>query len=465
MRWTLTEAPDPLAFVPTAAAVEAPPAPPAAEQEPPAPDDTEEAPPTETGAGRFHGVVLVEDAWTGDGRFFMSGGGTWRDLPLTLTGNDTITEYHLDAEIAGHVDQIERQGNEIHIWGPWATTPEAVSLRGHVRSGELRGLSAMLDDVDYEVLLPPMPDEGDLATEPDENGDEWLVVPGTEPKMRASTFRIMGGTIVPHPALQECYIEDLNPEVELVATVAPVQTSEPAVLVAAGGPLHPPFGWFGDPKLPGPSPLSCTDDGHLSGHLAIHDQCHIGYPGCVTPPRSATDYAIFHHGELATAEGKRVAVGQVTLTGGHAERELSVSEARAHYDDTRSAVADVTVGEDRYGIWVNGALRPGISPATVRALLASEVSGDWRMHGGNLELVAICAVNVPGFPRPRLTARQEGGHVVSLVASLPQRWVAEARDAGWVDSAAERIAASIGRSSDQRLAALVAKVHPEPVAV
>jgi 2'-5' RNA ligase len=68
-----------------------------------------------------------------------------------------------------------------------------------------------------------------------------------------------------------------------------------------------------------------------------------------------------------------------------------------HYADTGRAVADVTIGEDRHGIWVAGKLRPGVSDADVATLRGSALSGDWRPIGGNLELAGILAVNNPGF--------------------------------------------------------------------
>jgi len=85
-------------------------------------------------------------------------------------------------------------------------------------------------------------------------------------------------------------------------------------------------------------------------------------------------------------------------------------------------VMDVTVGEDRYGIWVAGALRPDVDDLKIRAIKASGVSGDWRPIDNRLELVAICAVNVPGFPIPRAlaaSADDEEGHraVYALVAA------------------------------------------------
>jgi hypothetical protein len=132
-------------------------------------------------------------------------------------------------------------------------------------------------------------------------------------------------------------------------------------------------------------------------------------------PRSASNYAYFQTGRLRTEEGEDVNVGQLTLAGGHAPLNAGAELAVKHYDDTASAVADVSAGEDEHGIWVAGALRPGVTPEQVRVLRASAPSGDWRPINGRLELVAVCQVNVPGFPVARTMVA--GGSVQALVAA------------------------------------------------
>ena len=69
-------------------------------------------------------------------------------------------------------------------------------------------------------------------------------------------------------------------------------------------------------------------------------------------------------------------------------------------------MADVAVGNDAHGIWVAGSVRPGADPLRVYELQAAgQVSGDWRRIGGQLRLVGLLAVNVPGFPVPKMRAR------------------------------------------------------------
>lgn len=191
-------------------------------------------------------------------------------------------------------------------------------------------------------------------------------------------------------------------------------------LTAAGFPVNPPLEWFTDPGLAGPTPLTVTADGRVYGHIAAWGTRHVGLPGNVTPPRSRSKYAFFNKGALHTAEGKEVAVGQLTLAGGHAPIYADASRAVEHYDNTRSAAADIHVGEDKYGIWAAGAVRPDVDDIKLRALRASVPSGDWRPINGSLELVAVCQVNSGGFPIARTMVAAASGEVMALVAAGAQ---------------------------------------------
>lgn len=192
-------------------------------------------------------------------------------------------------------------------------------------------------------------------------------------------------------------------------------------LVASGAPTKPPKAWFTPPRMTGPTPLTVTKDGRVYGHLATWDSCHLANPEgphvCTSAPRSSTDYAYFHMGAVYTAEGSEVAVGHITLDTGHAGPKLNPQATLAHYDNTGTVVADVRAGEDEFGIWVAGALRPGLSEKQLRALRSAPLSGDWRRVRGNLELVAALAVNMPAFPVPRPVGMVASGAMQSLVAS------------------------------------------------
>lgn len=175
----------------------------------------------------------------------------------------------------------------------------------------------------------------------------------------------------------------------LVASAdAPVRTVRPSAA-------------FADPKLSKPTPLQFErlNDGNIRvyGHVADWRSCHIGFQDrCVTAPRSRTAYAHFHKGSVQTEKGV-LATGKITIGGGHADTSLGFAAAARHYDEVSSCVADVRAGEDKHGIWVSGLLRPGVTQERIDELAASPLSGDWRRIGGNLEMIAALAVNVPGF--------------------------------------------------------------------
>lgn len=194
----------------------------------------------------------------------------------------------------------------------------------------------------------------------------------------------------------------------------------PEVVVAAAIELAdaPQAAWFDDPRLDGPTGLTVTDDGRVFGHAAAWGSCHTGFgDACVNPPEELShDY--YRLGEVLCAGGERVAVGQITLGTGHAPTSgMSWRGAMEHYDNTGSVVADVATGNDAYGIWVAGALRPGVTAGQVRELMGAKLSGDWRKIAGQLRLVAFLAVNVPGFPVPRVKAGVFAGEQLSLTAA------------------------------------------------
>lgn len=175
---------------------------------------------------------------------------------------------------------------------------------------------------------------------------------------------------------------------------APV-TATWADLVAATAPVEPPAAWFTDPQLTEPMKVRVTDEGRVVGHIAAWGVEHASLPG-VTAPRDPYGglYPRFHRHGVRTADGSRIKTGPLS-TGpqGHADLNDPLGAVIDHYDSPNFVAADVVAGEDAHGIWVSGALRPGVSPEQVWMLDRYSISGDWRDN----ELVAACTVAVPGF--------------------------------------------------------------------
>lgn len=370
---------------------------------------------TDGRAGRAFRIPLVipEGLESGDGRTFERGALSMRSFPIPLMWQIKTGDGHDGAFVVGRIDRVERIEDGLgNAYGVFDTGPYGAEAQRMVENKMLRFVSADLDRF-----------EADEVTSFKEDSDDVGVT-----KLRIKKGRLMGVTLVAKPAFQECTIE-LVPLEEVVPVNEGTYVGEPTgeeatAIVASSGiaasiPVEPPKTWFERPVLNGPTPITVTDEGQVFGHIATWDINHIGLPNATRAPRSASNYAYFHTGVLRTQEGADVTVGQLTLAGGHADITADAAAAVKHYDDTGSAIADVHAGEDSYGIWVAGALRPGTTPEQVRALRASAPSGDWRVINNRLELVAVCQVNVPGFPVPRAQIVASGA-VSALVAAGTQ---------------------------------------------
>lgn len=248
-------------------------------------------------------------------------------------------------------------------------------------------------------------------------------------------------------------------------TPAPFKLGD--VLTAAGvGPVEgPPAEWFHMEEPEVLTPLTVSDEVTASGwrrifgHGAAWGTCHMSFgDGCTQPPREPHGEHVYYRlGEVTCADGSRVATGSITLGTGHAStRGISAQQATEHYDHTGTIVAQVASAEGQHGIWLCGAIPPWVTPDRVSQLQASgKVSGDWRRIGGSMRLVAMLAVNVPGFPVPRLNTFISLGRQQSMVAS---GIVVTTKKPTNVDAAIQRIARTVGLDADSRIAAARARV-------
>lgn len=374
------------------------------------------AAPMETGAKFTIPLVIPEEVESGDGRKFKKDSITVRELPLPLLWQIKTGDGHMGSVVVGRIDHLERTedgiGNAYGVFDTGAYGQEAERL---VRNGFIRGVSADLDQFEAEE------DKPENAEDTEDLGKKKLTI---------NHARVMAATIVAKPAFQECTISIEkepagNQEDEVIPRDGIYEESveqelSGTSLVASGFldseiPMTPPAEWFKDPKLTKPTPITVDPSGRIYGHIAAWHVNHIGMPRSTRPPRSKSKYAYFHTGVVRCDDGTDMPVGQLTLAGGHAPLTANAASAAKHYDDTASAIADVHMGEDDYGIWCAGSVRPDATEMQIRALRASAPSGDWRPINGSLELVAVCQVNVPGFPIAR--AMVASGKVMALVAA------------------------------------------------
>lgn len=393
--------------------------------------------------GRWEGVIAREGEMTGDGRLIESGALRWDDLPVPLRVAFKDVGGHDGAEVCGRIETVERRDNgDIYATGTF-DLGSAVGTEAFRQVSEQmsNGVSIDTDDVTFRIMAKADMPEADVAdsgdasdVEPDPDGRvKVAAMSSSDELMVIESARLRAATLVAVPAFATARVyaagqapstsetperdENVDSE-EKMARSANADPLSRDSLTAAAIPTTPPEAWFKDPQLTGPTALVVEDDGRVYGHIAAWGTCHIGQVGkCVEPPTSPSNYAYFRTGALRTAEGTSVAVGHLTMGTGHAGPRDSANAAAEHYDNTGTVFADVAAGEDAYGIWVAGSLRPGITAEQVRVARSAPISGDWRTIRGSLELVGALAVNVPGFPVPRPQGLLASGEVKSLQAS------------------------------------------------
>ena len=406
-------------------------------------------PRTRASLKRWSATFAPEGKPTDDGRIFAPGSISWRDLPLSLMAQIVTDDGHDGAMVAGRIDRIYRQDNLIRAEGVFDEGEYGQEIARMVGDGVLRGLSVDLAIREYEVaprsqvldengnwIYDQQPAEPEVDEEP--SLLDILFGGEEEEVLFVVTDGVIGtATVCPFPAFADA-------EIALTASAAiwrlrlqggftvieedipePSDAELEGLTASAAGlaPVAPPVAWFSMEEPDELTPLTVTDDGQVYGHAAAWGTCHIGLAGvCTEPPTSPSGYTWFHLKEVVTEEGDRIPCGTITLDTNHAGLRLDAVSATAHYDDTGTAVADVVATDGELGIWIAGALRPDVEATTVRKLQGASVSGDWRGIEGNRELVALLAVNVPGFPIPRpraLVASAEGEEpqVVAMVAA------------------------------------------------
>jgi hypothetical protein len=454
-------------------------APPADPPEPQAPPPAERTPQDQTFDPPTGGVpytipAVVLEGWeTSDGRYITPGSLGRRDMPQTLMAMlrnpDGGFEGHSAAIACGRIDTMERVdfSAEVNretgqpfgegVWG-WRATgylvphddqPGTQATVDYVRDQVLRGVSVDLGEVEADVQV----------LEEDEDGFPERV------RFVVTQGSIAQCTITPFAAFPSAYI--VLDEGQGAADAGVTPTEEPAPvpvqasalriltptsgrrsLVAAGGiaPEAPPREWFERVEVLDPSRHvylgrrpDGTPTGQVWGYLAQWGVPHAGILDreVYAPRLGPAGYRTFHtHGEpIRTAEGDLIEAGTITFGCGH-DMDMShgVRPAIEHYDNAGTAYADAVIGEDDFGPWFAGAMKPHLTRAQIEEFGRHPVSGDWRADPGdaNLRLVAALCVNTPGFEiRGRAHIAASGAR--SLIAAGSAPLVRRQRRAGGTD--------------------------------
>lgn len=98
----------------------------------------------------WHGVITLENTYTGDRRFFRSDAIRTQALPLPIRFQREDWGGHTGAVVVANAEAVRRYGNEIRAWGTFADgtlTPEVEEVVGLMATRMIRGISIDGDDV------------------------------------------------------------------------------------------------------------------------------------------------------------------------------------------------------------------------------------------------------------------------------------------------------------------------------
>lgn len=98
----------------------------------------------------WHGVIILEDTYTGDRRFFRDGAIRTQAMPLPIRFQREDWGGHQGAVVVANAEAARRYGKAIRAWGTFADgalTPEVEEVVGLMASGMIRGISIDGDDV------------------------------------------------------------------------------------------------------------------------------------------------------------------------------------------------------------------------------------------------------------------------------------------------------------------------------
>jgi hypothetical protein len=436
--------------------------------------ETESAAPMARNVAPWSGVIVVEGAPAYDNQEYAPGALTWPELGATESLEIPLGWKYERAHggvdngntvDVGRVNHIERIGNEIHASGvldldsPWGR--EAARQMGtRMDPGFLAGIS-IIDDSgtqgEVEVVMP----EGCEELPDDAEGSE-IARCMTAEKVIYHSGRIRAADLVSIPAFVEARVY-LDDETTVPEPVSGDLDSEELITASAYTitiPDLPPADWFDEPKeAPEIGAITVTDDGRFFGYLAPKQVAHRGYRDKrVTVPTGNVDYGIWMNRATMVDDGSggyaKIATGPITMDCGHAPMGPKGSARREHYDNACSVVATARVGENSRGVWISGALIPGVNSDQVARMMACQLSGDWGPHRekpGKRELAAALLVPVPGFPTRSRSFTIQGGELARTVTPVRFGTYAGVTEPVGMRAAADRMAAQVGRDPESRM--------------
>jgi len=421
----------------------------------------------------IHGPIVVEGRSSGDRRGFALDSLTWQapgstaslEIPLGYqyerghgsAGSDRV-------ETVGRLDSVERaEGGQLFTRGVIDLSTrrgrEAARRMGtEDEPGTLAGVSIIVDEdpdgpgLTVEYTFPAECDSEDAELDP------ACMTPTQEIVTAGARIRAVDLVDIPAFAEARLYLDEPLPD-----DIEEDEDSEELVTASTYTitiPDLPPADWFDEPKeVPEIGAITVTDEGRFFGYLAPKQVAHRGYRDKrVTVPTGNVDYGIWMNRATMVDDGRggytKIATGPITMDCGHAPMGPKGSARREHYDNACSVVATARVGENARGVWISGALIPGVDASQVARMMACQLSGDWGPHRekpGKRELAAALLVPVPGFPTRSRSFTIQGGELARTVTPIRFGAHAGVTEPVGLKAAVNKMAAQVGRDPESRM--------------
>lgn len=372
-------------------------------------------------------------------------GQSYRDLRGNAIADAAWSALQLPAALFYQPDNIPAHNGGVRVGNLYTVTiPEEedgeITATGEFFDGRL-GMDRIQPWVEEAIAMAaegaiwPSVDPAVMEVQADADGEASVVqadIPGVT-LVSMPGFTGTSITLLPEPADEPAdEAVEFDDDLDDVAMVAAAEAEAALVAAAVATVREPiPADAFTEPDLEGYQPGYRIEGARIFGHLTNRAACHRSWAAaCVTPPASASNYAVANRYEVLTSEGP-LEVGRVTTglgaigagctchPGGviddhYCPGNRSAAAAIAHYDQLHT-VADVMIGEDESGnVWVAGVMRPALPDGAGRVLNRRVWSGDWRPWGTGAELVEVLALD---HAEPGFTHRTRHNASFTLIAS------------------------------------------------
>ncbi len=366
------------------------------------------------------GPIVVGNRATGDRREFAVENLVWQDEGATSASLEIPLGYQYERSHGGgttdkvarvgRLDSIELRDGQLYAQGVIdLQSPRGLeaarSMGTRDNPGTLAGVSIIIDE---NPDGPGFEVEYQFAEGCDVEDAEMMDAACMEPTRTIvkDGARIRAVDLVDIPAFAEArlYLDaDLPEDAGMPQDSGALTASAYTITI----PDLPPADWFAEPtEVPEIGAITVTENGRFFGYLAPRQVAHRGFRDKrVTVPTGNVDYGIWMNRATMVDDGKggyaKLATGPITMDCGHAPMGPKGAPRREHYDNACSVVATACVGENKRGVWIAGALIPGVNAEQVSRMMACQLSGDWGPHRerpGKRELAAALLVPVPGFP-------------------------------------------------------------------